>query len=266
MAGIDTRLNPTPQSAECMWGHQEALKEGWRLLKWENDLSIDDRIARASAQTPLDVFEAYAGAGGNPLLHAGWAQAARDRGHNVKVNELLHADHPESQFAVDLGYTPDLAGDIRDITADDIMDLFGGAPDVFFASPPCEGFSTAARHEGWLDWGAQHPKKREFNRQRRLGNADFFRRPGIGPKPNNPQAELGRSLMNHTLGLADELQEHRDADDPMFWWLENPTGMMRYQPEMGARHLAQPMEVPSVDYPGGNPPPMKTTGGQVPKP
>ena len=53
--------------------------------------------------------------------------------------------------------------------------------------------------------------------------------------------------MNHSLKLIDGLQDYRlnneglDPDDPMYWWLENPTGMMRFQPELGTRHLAQPL-------------------------
>ena len=50
--------------------------------------------------------------------------------------------------------------------------------------------------------------------------------------------------MNHTLELIDGLQDYRvhnegrDTDDPMYWWLENPTGMMRYQPKWVCGHWA----------------------------
>lgn len=252
-----------------MWGHEKALDGGFDMLKFEHDLSLDDRIAR------LNVMETYAGAGGNPDIHAGWAQAARDRGHNVKRNEIMYQGNPEGGWQdTDLGYMPELPGNILSYTADDVIREFGGkTPDVFYASPPCEGFSQAARHQGWEDWAGEKEKKEQFNLARSRGDARYFMRPEVGPTPGNPQAHRGRGLMNHTLGMIDDLQnyrmnnEGRDADDPMYWWMENPTGMMRYQPELGARTLAQPMQSLSADYPGNYPPPnMKRRANQPPLP
>ena len=198
-------------------------------------------------QDKLDVFEGYAGAGGNPDIDAGWASAAKDRGHNVLRNEIMYSGNPEESWAdYDLGYMPELPGNILNFSAQDIIDrLDGRTPDVFFASPPCEGFSIAAQAAGWEDWSPTEnkAKKDAFNYARNIGDLDFFLNPSVGPTPKNEAAMRGRRLMNHTLGLIDDLQDYRlniegrDPDDPMYWWLENPTGMMRYQPEMGRRPL-----------------------------
>tara|TARA_R100001440_G_scaffold35191_1_gene54165 strand:- start:23889 stop:25046 length:1158 start_codon:yes stop_codon:yes gene_type:complete len=209
----------------------------------------------------LNVLETYAGAGGNPEIHAGWAQAARDRGHNVIRNEIMYAGNPDESWAdYDLGYMPEMPGNILNYSAQDVIKILNGkTPDVFYASPPCEGNSVGARMQGWEDWAGDDKKKQAFNRARNKGNAEFFTREGVGPTPTNDAAKLGRQLMIHTLEFIDDLQDYRvhnegrDTDDPMYWWLENPTGMMRYQPEMGMRPLGQPLGV-------------KTTGSKVPPP
>lgn len=196
----------------------------------------------------LNVVETYAGAGGLDEIHAGWGQAARDRGHNVLRNEIMYAGNPDEKWAdYDLGYMPELPGNILNFGAQDIIDqLDGKTPDVFYASPPCEGHSVSARMQGWTDWAGEKKKKDAFNRARNEGDADYFKDPSVGPTPGNDAARTGRQLMNHTLKLIDDLQDYRmnnegrDNDDPMYWWLENPTGMMRYQPEMGMRTLGQP--------------------------
>lgn len=248
-----------------VWGHRVAFERGWGLLKWDHDnsvedefdhdLSLDDRIAR------LNVFEGFAGAGGNPDIHAGWSQAARDRGHDVKTNEIIYPGNPTGGWTdKDLGYMPDLPGDILDYTADDIIRLYGGkTPDVSFWSPPCEGHSIGARMQGWSDWKGEKEKKAAFNRARNTGDAAFFQDLSVGPTPTNEAALQGRGLMNQTFGLVDQLQDYRthhegrDTDDPMYWWVENPTGMMRYQPELGMRSL--------VSQPG-----TRLTGARVPPP
>ena len=205
---------------------------------------------------PLKVGEWFAGGGGNENIHAGWGQAARDRGHDVKTNEIMYAgntdevdDKGKHWANKDLGYTPDLAGDIRNFNLDDVLRLWGGkTPDVAYFSPPCEGQSVSARMQGWQDWMGHPEKKKAFNQARNSKDADYFKKPNIGPTPSNESAHLGRELMNHSFNLIDEMQDYRlnnegkDADDPMYYWLENPTGMMRYQPEVGLRPLAQPAD------------------------
>lgn len=195
-------------------------------------------------QDRLNVVEGFAGAGGNPNIKAGWGSAAKDRGHNLLRNEIMYAGNPEENWAdYDLGYMPELPGNILNFSAQDIIDqLNGKTPDVFFASPPCEGFSIASQAKGWDDWGDKK-KKDAFNQARNLGDLDYFLDSNVGPTPKNASAMRGRRLMNHTLKLIDDLQDYRmniegrDADDPMYWWLENPTGMMRYMPEMARRPL-----------------------------
>jgi hypothetical protein len=216
-----------------------AFEGGWLLIK----MSDDQRI--------LNVLETFAGAGGNEEVHAGWGQAARDRGHNVLRNEIMYSGHPDKEWNVDLGYMPEFPGDIRMFNAEDIISGFKGkTPDVFFASPPCEGFSIAAQAKGWEGWGKEFKdKKKEFNRARNRGDKSYFDQALelIGPIPKTFKTEDGRSMMNHTLKLIDDLQDYRlnnegrDADDPMYWWMENPVGMMRFQPEVGGRPMAQPV-------------------------
>jgi len=196
----------------------------------------------------LNVVETYAGAGGHDDIHAGWGQAARDRGHNVLRNEIMYAGNPEEKWAdYDLGYMPELPGNILNFSAQDIINqLNGKTPECVLCFPPCEGHSVSARMQGWTDWMGDKKKKDAFNRARNEGDLDYFKDPSVGPTPGNDAARTGRELMNHTLKLIDDLQDYRtnhegrDKDDPMYHWLENPTGMMRYQPEMGGRTLGQP--------------------------
>jgi len=205
----------------------------------------------------MNVLETFAGAGGNEEIPAGWGQAARDRGHNVFRNEIMYAgnkdeidDKGKAWADVDLGYIPEMPGNILNYSAQDIIAMLGGkTPDVFYASPPCEGHSISARMQGWGDWKGLEDKKKAFNRARNTGDAEFFNDLSVGPTPTNDAAVQGRALMNHTLKLIDDLQDYRlnneglDPDDPMYWWMENPTGMMRFQPEVGMRPLAQPLGV-----------------------
>tara|TARA_R100000951_G_scaffold24642_2_gene20822 strand:- start:29730 stop:30965 length:1236 start_codon:yes stop_codon:yes gene_type:complete len=237
-----------------MWGHRKALAGGWNLLKTlnleEDDLSAADDVAK------LRVMDNFAAGGANKDIRAGWSGAALDRGHDVKTAEIMYAGNPDKEYDVDLGYMPDLAGDILQYDLDDYLSLFGGkTPDVFFSSPPCEGNSVAAfGSKPWEDWEGQDKKKKDFNRARNAGDAEFFMQPGVGPTATNAKSQVGRELLLHQLGMIDQLQDYRlnneglDADDPMYWWLENPTGMMRFQPELGARNLAQPLK----DFKGGN--------------
>ena len=206
--------------------------------------------------------------GRNPNLSAGWSQAARDRGHDVRTAEIMYAGNPDKDFDVDLGYMPDLPGDIRQYELDDFLRVFGGkTPDVWYASPPCEGHSVAAfGSKPWSDWKGDKKKKEDFNRARNMGDAAYFMREGVGPTASNESSQMGRELLLQQLKLIDEMQDYRlhnegrDADDPMYYWLENPTGMMRFQPELAMRPLAQPL----IDYKGKPVKPRK--GSQTPWP
>tara|TARA_R110000824_G_scaffold9126_2_gene41108 strand:+ start:3032 stop:4279 length:1248 start_codon:yes stop_codon:yes gene_type:complete len=247
-----------------VWGHSRALEKGWNLLKIDEDI-LAEKPEMPSAQERLNVFEGFAGGGGNPDIHAGWSQAARDRGHNVKTGEIMYAGNPNPKFDVDLGYMPDLPGDIMDYTADDIIRLYGGnTPDVSYWSPPCEGHSIAAGFAGWDDWAKQDAKKNAFNRARNTGDFSFFDDPSVGPTPSNESALQGRELMNKVWEIIDGLQDYRthhegrDKDDPMRYWVENPTGMMRFQPEMAVRPMVQPQH--------GQPYHKRLTGQAVPAP
>jgi len=246
-----------------MWGHRKALARGWDVLKAVNLNLGEDDLSAANEVAKLRVVDNFSAGGGFEGMGAGWSQAARDRGHDVKTAEIMYAGNPNKEYDVDLGYMPDLPGDILQYDLDDYLSLFGGkTPDVFFSSPPCEGNSVAAfGSKPWADWEGQDKKKKDFNRARNAGDANFFMREGVGPTATNAKSQGGRALLLHQLDMIDQLQDYRlnnegrDADDPMYWWLENPTGMMRFQPELGARNLAQPLR----DFKGQ---PVKPRRGQ----
>lgn len=237
-----------------VWGHRRAMDGAWSLMK---------------AEDPLRWFEAFAGASAAPGVTAGWSDAARRAGHDVKVNEIIYPGNTQHSWTDhDFGYMPDVPGDIMQVSAEDIADVFDGqAPDVAAFSPPCEGFSIAgAVEDNWSDWDEQ--KKRAFNTARRRGDMAFFDDPTVGPTPTSHRSERGRMLMNQVLALIDGLQEIRQeqGDPEMAYVIENPAGMMRYQPEMGRLPMIQPRMVASK-YPGPySQPNMKRTGSQPPVP
>lgn len=88
-----------------------------------------------------------------------------------------------------------------DVTADDILKLFG-RPDVIWASPPCTSYSIA---------GISHHRKK---------NEDT----GI-LEPVSNFAKLSDDLVKHTLDLIKELK-------PKYWFIENPRGALRKMPFM----------------------------------
>ena len=90
----------------------------------------------------------------------------------------------------------DLYADIAQVTADDIIRLFG-KPDVIWASPDCTTFSVAA---------ISHHRRRNEE----TGNLD----------PISEYARFCDTVDQHVLDLIRELE-------PRFWFIENPRGGMR---------------------------------------
>lgn len=90
----------------------------------------------------------------------------------------------------------DLYADIAQVTAADILRLFG-KPDVIWASPDCTTFSVAA---------ISHHRRRNDE----TGNLD----------PISEYARFCDTVDQHVLDLIRELE-------PRFWFIENPRGGMR---------------------------------------
>lgn len=90
----------------------------------------------------------------------------------------------------------DLYADIGSLSAQDIIDLCGGVPDVIWASPDCTTYSVAAI--------SKHRRK-EAN-----GNL----------RPISEYAQFCDRVNAHVVELIKEL-------DPRFWFIENPVGGLR---------------------------------------
>ena len=101
-------------------------------------------------------------------------------------------------FTVDWekGFSPTLCADIGTLTADDIIKLCGGVPDVIWASPDCTSYSIAA---------ISHHRVREHD-----GNL----------APKSEYAKKCDSINTHVLDLIKELK-------PRYFFIENPRGGMR---------------------------------------
>jgi hypothetical protein len=96
----------------------------------------------------------------------------------------------------DASLHPDICGDVLTLTADDIERFFG-APDVIWASPPCQSFSVAAIGKNWTV---------------RKSTGVIF--------PKTERAQRSIELVEWTLKLIREL-------DPKYYFIENPRGMLR---------------------------------------
>lgn len=94
-----------------------------------------------------------------------------------------------------------LYADISTLTADDIIKLCGGVPDVIWASPDCATYSVARMFE--------HRKKND------LGEL----------LPQTEYAKFCDKTNEHLIELIKELH-------PCFWFIENPRGGLRKMPFM----------------------------------
>lgn len=88
--------------------------------------------------------------------------------------------------------------DISKLTANDIIKLCGGKPDVIWASPDCATYSIAATQKGG---GMKH---REFGTY----------------APKTGYAKICDETDQHVFNLIAELK-------PKYWFVENPRGMFR---------------------------------------
>lgn len=112
------------------------------------------------------------------------ANAFEARGHEVYTVDW------------DKGFSPTLCADIGTLTADDIINLCGGVPDVIWASPDCTTYSVSA---------ISHHRRKEAS-----GNLA-----GV-----TEYAQTCDRINAHVVELLREL-------NPRFWFMENPVGAMR---------------------------------------
>ena len=96
----------------------------------------------------------------------------------------------------DKRFNPTLSADIGTLTAQDIIELCGGVPDVIWASPDCTTYSVAA-----------------ISRHRRKGATDNL-------IPISDYAKRCDEVNKHLIGLIKEL-------NPQFWFIENPRAGLR---------------------------------------
>lgn len=90
----------------------------------------------------------------------------------------------------------DLYADIGQLTAQQVIELCGGKPDIVWASPDCTTYSIAA---------ISHHRTKEAS-----GNL----------APKSDYARKCDEINQHVLALIEELQ-------PRYWFIENPRGGMR---------------------------------------
>ena len=90
----------------------------------------------------------------------------------------------------------DLYADIGQLSAEQVIELCGGKPDVIWASPDCTTYSIAA---------ISHHRTKEAS-----GNL----------APKSDYARQCDEINQHVLALIEELQ-------PTYWFIENPRGGMR---------------------------------------
>ena len=96
----------------------------------------------------------------------------------------------------DKGFNPTLSADIGTLTAQDIIELCGGVPDVIWASPDCTTYSVAA-----------------ISRHRRKDADENL-------IPISDYAKRCDEVNKHLIWLIKEL-------NPRFWFIENPRAGLR---------------------------------------
>ena len=112
------------------------------------------------------------------------ANAFADKGHQVYTIDW------------DKRFNPSLSADIGRLTAQDIIELFGGIPDVIWASPDCTTYSVAA-----------------ISRHRRKDDKGHL-------TPISDYAKRCDEVNKHLIALIKEL-------NPQFWFIENPRAGLR---------------------------------------
>lgn len=112
------------------------------------------------------------------------AKAFKEKGHEVYTVDW------------DERFNPTLVADVGKLSAEDIINMCGGIPDVIWASPDCTTFSVAAI--------SRHRKKDE--------NGMLL--------PKTEYAKQCDDVDTHLIELLNELQ-------PKYWFIKNPRGGMR---------------------------------------
>lgn len=112
------------------------------------------------------------------------------------ANAFEIAGHEVYTVDWDERFEPTLNADIGTLTAQDIINLCGGVPDVIWASPDCTTYSVSAI--------STHREKREN------GN--------LAPKTD--YAKRCDEINQHVIKLIMQLK-------PKYWFIENPVGGMR---------------------------------------
>lgn len=125
-------------------------------------------------------------------------------------NPALARGHERWTTDINPEFAPTVAADILKLDPD----VLPKKPDVVWASPPCEAFST-------LQIGANWTREHE---------------------PKTDAARLGLAILERTLELIDYWQ-------PKFWILENPTAKMRRMPCLANRTRYLHPDVKSKDAP-----------------
>ena len=119
---------------------------------------------------------------------------------------------------------------ILNLTADEMIDDFGGPIDVLFASGPCEGWTIQQIGNTWKtpdQWkiGGRN-LKRELNALRGT-DEEYPEELAAGWEPKNQAAINSQRTMQRTFDLIEDL---REVNPDMKAFVENPVSVLRYHP------------------------------------